>query len=457
MPHNPMSESSAPLHAASVLVADADAESARPLVAYLGNRGYRVQWADTGEKAHNLLDAQPFDVLVTELLIGRHEGMRLMNVARDRTPEVCTIIVTDPPQVARAMEAMRAGAYDVQTKPLNLEKVDAVIERGIKVQQLLYEQHQLKRRLDEQYGLTSLIGQSRPMTLVYNTLRQSASTLAPIVLSGEPGTGKDLAAQAIHNTSVRRNGPFVKLDCRAGTSASIERELLGAPAAAGETAYTGRIELADGGTLYLDHAEALPDALWVLVTGVVKTGRFTRPSDTRAVHSDIRLVVSIESAHRSDSKVNALRESMNAIHVDLPPLRERREDLPLLLDYFLAEAARRHRKPVPAVSWDALEVLQRYAWPGNVRELRACAEAMAYAAKADRAITLTAVPREIREAADTAAGDLIIPAGATMKEVERIVIEETMRAAGNDKEACAKRLGIGLRTLYRKLKEYESA
>jgi len=353
-------------------------------------------------------------------------------------------------------EAMRLGAYDYQTKPLNLGKLEAVIQRGISFQQLVYEQHHLKRRLDEHYGLASLIGGSRAMTRIYNTVRQSASVLAPVIITGEAGAGRDLVAQAIHNTSLRRDGAFVKLDCGAGTPESIETELFGAAGSLG-----GRLELADEGTLYLEHIDALPAHMLEALSSLVETGQVNRPTDKKTLSVAPRLIVSwISTKKRSkvlENFLTILADSSQAIAIELPPLRKRKEDIPELVDYFLAGIGVQRETPGLRLTRNVMELFQRYEWPGNVAELRSCLEGMAVGARAGESLTLNDVPLTIREDAPHVEGDIRIPGGATMRDIERIAITETMRACDGKKEECARRLGIGLRTLYRKLKDYEES
>jgi DNA-binding NtrC family response regulator len=246
--------------AGAVLLVDRDQAVGRSVVAYLDERGYEVEWVDDGEKAYNRLDERGFDVLITELRSHRIDGMRLMAVAKDRNPEICVVLIAEEPEVERAVEAMRLGALDFQTKPLNLGKLEAVIEQGLGRQRLVLEQHELRRRLDEAYGLPSLVGKSRAMVKVYEAVRQIAPTRATVLIQGATGTGKDLVAQAIHNNSPRKDAPFVKLNCASIPEALVESELFGHV----EGAFTGatrtrkgRFEVADTGTLFLDEVGEL--------------------------------------------------------------------------------------------------------------------------------------------------------------------------------------------------------
>jgi len=440
---------------ARVLLVDQDQGVAHRILDYLTARRYVVEWVDAGEKAFNLLDRGLFDVLITELSLRGGDGMRLMTVARDRNPDVCVIFLTEQADMELATEAMRQGAYDFQFKPVNLGKLEAVIKRGLDVQQLVYRQHELHRRLDEHYGLGSLVGNSRQMVRVYEAVRHAAPDNEPVMIEGEPGTGKDLLAQALHTNSLRRDGAFVKVQCAGGPPERVARELFGFATDAGAS-QPGRIEAADKGTLYLDNVNELTREQQAAVAAVMREGRYQRPGGRRPIAVNVRIVVSLVrpfDARQLDGDLMSLLQ--NSHHIEAPSLRERPEDIPLLIQHFLEVSARRHGLETPAITRHAMDILMRYQWPGNVRELGNLAEGMAVASKGTGTVDVFALPEYVRALARPASGEIRIPAGATMAEVERIVIEETMKRCRYNKNACAKTLQIGLRTLYRKLKEYD--
>lgn len=446
----------------SVLVVDQDPSVTREIVGFLKDRGYAVEGVDDGEKAYNLLDERPFDVLITELRSHRINGMRLMAVAKDRNPEICVILITREPDVEQATEAMRQGALDFQTKPLNLGKLEAVIQQGLGRQRLVLEQHELRRRLDEQYGLGSLVGRSRHMVKVYEAVRQIAPTRATVLIQGETGTGKDLVAQAIHNNSPRRDAPFVKLNCASIPEALVESELFGHVAGAFTGAIhtrRGRFELADKGTLFLDEVGELSLALQAKLLRVLESGQFERLGDSRTLHVDVRLIAAtnrpLEKMVAEGTFRDDLYYRLRVVTIDMPALRRRREDIPMLVDHFIREACRANGKTIDGITRNAIDVLTRYEWPGNVRELRNIVEGMVIMARAGTLLDVSDVPQHLRRSTAPEVNEIRIPTGASMQEIERIVIEETMKVCGFNKEACAKTLGIGLRTLYRKLKEYD--
>jgi len=438
---------------AAVLLADRDAESGREIMAYLDGRGYSVEWVDDGEKAFNQLDTRHFDVLITGLHMRRGDGMRLMSVAKERNPEVCVVIIADHPDIELATEAMRQGAYDFQIRPVNLRKLEAVIQRGIAHQGLVLERHALSRRLDEQYGFANLVGNSRQMVKVYNAVRKAAPATMPVLIRGESGVGKDLIAFAIHNNSPRRDEPFVKLECSGVPEGRLEVDLFGSAQVL--EVQRGRIEIADKGTLFIDEVGELNERQQKGVLRVIKQGRAQRLGDTRAMRVDVRVIAAASHALERDRTIEGLYDLFHAVMIDVPPLRERREDIPLLVHHFMRDASRVSGAPVAGISQNGLDLLMRYDWPGNVRELKNMVDGMVVMSSGNRPLDVKDIPEHIRQATGPRSMEIRIPMGATMEEVERAVIEETLKASGYKKEACATTLGIGLRTLYRKLKEYD--
>jgi DNA-binding NtrC family response regulator len=437
---------------ASVLLVDRDPDVARRILAYLKERNYVVDSVDDGEKAFNLLDSRLFDVLIADLNIRRVDGLRLMAVARDRNPDICVIFITEHTEIDLATEAMRQGAYDFQVRPVNLGKLEAVIQRGLNFQQLVLRQHEMRRRLDERYGLGSLVGNSRQMVRVYDAVRQAAPNADPVLIQGESGTGKDLIAQAIHTNSPRRDEAFVKVQCAGGPGHRLHRELFGDPAAGiGQ----GKIELADHGTLYLDEVDALDPGLQAAFTSLIDYGRVQKPGEKKTLAVDVRIIASSCISPGTVPRGIAVFQRSGTFHIDAPALRDRPEDIPLLTNHFLEEIAGKRIFPVPKIMPRAMDLLMRYNWPGNVRELKNLCEGLALLTRGEREIDAYDVPEHLRLAASAPRENISIVPGTTMAEIERIVIAETLKMCGYNKTACAKKLDIGLRTLYRKLKELE--
>ena len=444
-----------------VLAADRDQEVTRGISDHLGSRGFDVVCADDLEKAFNLLDSRLFDVIVAELALQRGGGMRLLHVARDRNPDACVIFAAEARDQELALEAMRQGAYDFQIKPLALDKLEAVIRRGLEHQRLLLQQVELRRLLDERYGLRNILGRSRQMAHVYNTLRQAAPAASNVLIIGEAGAGKDLAAHALHINSPRRDGPFVALDCEKLPPDALDRELHGCLAGAApdiDESRPGRFELAEGGTLYLDRVHALTPGLQEGLHDILRTQRVTRLGGRRPARVNCRVIAAAPfplAPLVNDGRFHEeLFRLLSTVTIEMPPLRARREDIPLLASHFLKESAQVHGKAIDGITRNAVDILTRFDWPGNVRQLRNVVDAMVLARRGGRDLDVGDLPQHIREGAAAHPSEIRLPTGATMAEIERAAIEETLKSCDYNKGEAAKILGIGLRTLYRKLKEY---
>ncbi len=453
-------------HAATrprVLVVARDTTEIRKIVGYLeDDLLYDVTWAPDGESGYNALDSSFFDAMVAEIRPQRVVGLRLLTLARQRNPEVCVVLLTSsaPDDIELATEAMRLGAYDFQMAPWNLQKLGAVIDRGLSHQELVVQFSELHRRVEQKYGIHNIIGNSPQMITIYNQIRQIAPTHATVLVLGESGTGKELVAQAIHQQSARRNERFVKLDATALSPTLIESELFGHVKGAFTGAIRdrrGRFEIADGGTLFLDEIGDLPKEVQSKLLRVLQDREFERVGGTETVRSDVRLICATHRNLQAMVDSNAFRLDLyyrlNVVTITLPPLRERRTDIPLLIDAMVRRFNSEHGKSVTGLTRGAMDRLLTYGWPGNVRELRNVIEGLIVLSSGPDPIDVEQLPRQIRrsEPDDTA---ISFPVGTPMKDIERLAIEETLRHVRGDKGKAAELLGIGLRTLYRKLKAY---
>jgi DNA-binding NtrC family response regulator len=446
------------------VVVDKDEARGRELTAFLDEQvGVDATLVRDGEAAYNILDGETVHVLITDLKSQRIDGMRLLEIARVRNSEVAVVIIASEVELSTATEAMRRGAYDVQTRPINFERLKAVLERAISHQQLVVEVTDLQARLDHRYGVDFLTGKSPQMISVYDRIRQLANARTTILVSGETGTGKELVAKSIHHLSPRRNEPFVGLNCSALAEGVVESELFGHERGAFTGAVAerkGRFEIADGGTLFLDEISEVSPAIQVKLLRVIQERELERVGGTRTVQVDVRLICATNRDLGALVREGRFREDLyyrlNVASIHLPPLRERKSDIPLLVDEFIDQFAEENGKRIKGVTRGAMELLMQYDWPGNVRELRNLIEGMVVFGHDGEPLDVGDLPNHLR-VQPSESRDLGLRVGMTMDEIEKRAIEETLKATGYDKQRTAQILGIGLRTLYRKMKQYQGS
>ena len=461
-----------PLHRPRALIVDKDSVETKALLATLEADGFDVKWVKDGEQAFNVLDAPGPDeaggatapgpeVVITELRAQRVDGMRLLEVAKRRNPEVCVILIADAATIELATEAMREGAYDFQTRPLNLPKMIAVIRRALGHQQLVGRVSDLAERLDERARVPSLTGHSRAMQDLYARIAQVAGTRATVLIQGETGTGKELIAKAIHQLSPRKNDRFVKLHCAELSENIIESELFGHERGAftgAEQQRRGRFELADQGTLFVDEISEVPMNIQTKLLRVLQDRQFERVGGEETVTVDARVIAAANKSLELLVARGEFREDLyyrlRVVLLEVPPLRERRDDIPLLVEEFIHAFNKEHARKVTGMTRGVVDRMMQYDWPGNVRELKNTVEEMVLFTQGKRALDVSDLPIALRQQRPSTAPELHLAVGMSMQEIERAAIEATLRQVGYDKQKAAKTLGIGLRTLYRKVKEY---
>jgi two-component system response regulator HydG len=443
-----------------VLVVDSHDSEARGVVRHLEAEGFRPTYLRNEEDAFNLIDEETIDGVIAEIRTPRIDGIRLLHIARLRNPETCVIFIAGPDDIGLATRGVSEGAYDFQTRPLNLEKLVAVLRRGQGAQRLADRLSDLNRRLDRKYGLGNIIGNSAAISGVLAKIRQVGSSEASVLIRGETGTGKELIATAIHQNSGRKDGPLLKLDCGDLAEGLVESELFGHVRGAFTDAVSdrqGRFELADGGTLFLDGVGELGARTQAKLLRVLEDGRFYKLGAERARKVDVRLIASTQVDLRELVQQGRFRGDLfyrlNVISLEMPALRHRRQDIPLLLDHFLGEAATTAGKPAPVLAPAAMNRLMRYAWPGNVRELKNVATGLVFAHEGTRPLDVGDLPPFLQELPADDPG-IWVSMGTPFREVERRMLETALLATGFDRKAAARMLGMSLRTLYRRISEY---
>ncbi|MBI1370582.1 MAG: response regulator [Planctomycetes bacterium] len=457
-----MSQPSEPV-SAQILIVDDEVAHAEVMAEALQRLGHVCTLVHDSTAAADELRHGAFDVIVTDLVMdGEDAGMKVLKVAAETQPNAEVIMVTAHGDVPTAKAALRGGAYDFIEKPLDLDVFRNLVNRAAQTVILRNQNTELRQQVDERFGLQGIIGHSPAIQRILTTVRQVAASDIPILITGESGTGKELIARAIHANSNRAKKPFKPLNC-AGLSASIlESELFGHVKGAftgAEREREGVFEYADGGTLLLDEIGDMPMDMQAKLLRVLESGEVVRVGDNAPRHVDVRLISATNHDVQKLITDGKFREDLyfriRGVEIHLPPLRQRREDIPLLVHSFIERFAKTMNKPVRNISEPAQMALMQYPWPGNVRQLLNVVQNMVVIADGDT-IELHHVPPEIRAAGDAAAsGDSLDGlAGLSLEQIEKQAIRNTLRMTGGNREQAAKLLNIGERTLYRKLKEY---
>jgi DNA-binding NtrC family response regulator len=415
--------------------------------------------------AMNVLESQPVDVLLTDLrLMGGSEGLDMLTRAQSIPHPPVSVLMTAYGSEKVAVQAMKQGAYDYITKPLDLEKLDAVLVRALHSRKVETENRQLREELDKKFGLEKLIGNAPAMVEIYERIRQVAPSRATVLIEGESGTGKELVAQSLHMLSPRKASRFVVVHCAALSSQLLESELFGHEKGAFTGASerrAGRFEEANHGTIFLDEIGEIDAATQVKLLRALGEQTIQRVGSNQNIKVDVRVVAAtnknLEAMVREGKFRDDLFYRLDVVPIRLPPLRERREDIPLLINAFVQEFARQNSKRITGLSADAQEALQRYEWPGNIRELRATIERAVILCRGER-IGLRDLPDRIQgkpEAADRPGGAISVSStDLNLEKMEKSFIEQALRLTDGNVTEAAKLLGISRRTLHRKINTY---
>jgi two-component system response regulator AtoC len=451
----------------TILIADDEKHTLDGLRRLLEDN-YDVYIAADIAGAIDVLEREPIDVLLTDLRLGTEDGMTLIDRALKMPRAPISIMMTAYGSVDTAVEAMKRGAYDFVTKPLNLDKVELLIARALRSRKLEQENRSLREQVEERYGLENIWGESAVLHDVLDTIKQVAPSSANVLIEGESGTGKELAAHSIHNLSRRNKAKFVVVHCAALSPHLLESELFGHEKGAftGATERRiGRFEQANGGTIFLDEVGEIDPATQVKLLRVMGENRaFERVGGNQTLHADVRLIAAtnknLEKLVQDGKFRDDLFFRLNVVRITMPPLRERKEDIPLLTRGFLRQFCKANDKPLLELTADAMNALLLYDWPGNVRELRTAIEHGVVMATGPK-ITLRDLPMSVREAsgaslprgisATKAFGEKVNP--LDLHETERKLVLQALASTRGNVTAAAKKLGISRRTLHRKINE----
>ena len=445
-----------------VLIADDDVSHAEALADGLETDGYRCRNVHSGRDALARLAEESFDAVLTDLVMPDLSGIEVLKEARRLQPDAVVLLVTGHESVKTAVDALRHGAADYLTKPVDLGELRARLARAVEGGRLRRDHLELQRQIDKRFGFEGILGNSPRMRRVFEILGQVSGTNATVLVTGESGTGKELVARAIHQNSPRAREHFVAVNCAALSEDLIESELFGHVKGAftgAVAAKEGRIVYADGGTLFLDEVGDMAPATQAKLLRVLETREVQPVGGNQLQKVDIRLIAATNRDLKERVREGAFREDLlyrlQVVTVEMPPLRERKGDIPLLIDHFVSELSAQHGRAVRGIAPEARTALLRYDWPGNVRELRNTIESMVLLARGG-ILLLEDVPDPIRssESGGGSHGGAHDFVGRSLAEVERDLVRENLKAFGGNREKTAKVLGIGERTLYRKIKEY---
>jgi DNA-binding NtrC family response regulator len=451
----------APEQAPKVLVVDDEATMRDVLEMRLQEWGFEVFLAADAAAAETLVEREDPDLVLSDVVMPGTSGLELLRKLKGGRPDRPVILLTAHGTVEMAVDAIKEGALDFLTKPINYANLKAVLAQASRDQQLLARSRKATAELEkEDRGFGPFIGTSPPMKIVYEQIRDMAESDASVLITGESGTGKELAARTIHNLSRRRDHPFVALNAAAIPRELVESELFGHEKGAFTGATTDRMgcfELADGGTLLLDEIAEMPMELQPKLLRVLDEARFRRVGGKREISVDVRTVSATNKDPREAVRKGILREDLyyrlNVFTLRLPPLRERDGDIALTAQYFLEVMSEKHGTQARAFRDETLQLMERYRWPGNVRELKNMMERAVILSK-DEWIEPIHLPAYVRDPAVDQTQELVIPTGLTAAELEKRLILQTLNETGNNKAAAARRLGLNEKTIRNKLKAY---
>lgn len=441
-----------------VLVVDDERNTREGLKMALSREDRSVHTAEDGRDALQQMRDRSFDVVVTDLRMPRIDGMELLKEVRKRSPETEVIVLTGYGTIETAVEAMREGAKGFIRKPVNIDELENEISHVLEQRQLLTENEHLRQQLKERFGLDNMVGRSPEMMRVFERIKQIGPTKSTVMITGETGTGKELVAYAIHSASPRRDKLFQPVNCAALPESLLESELFGHE----RGAFTGAVkqkkgyfEVADGGTIFLDEIGEISLPVQVKLLRILEQRQFERVGGTTTLTVDVRVVAATNADLTRLIQEGRFREDLfyrlNVVTIELPPLRERKEDIPLLAETFLRQFAEENRKGPMRFEPETLGILKEQPWHGNVRELRHLVEQMVVLSRSN-VLTPDDLPGKYH--VEPVKDVIEIPKGTTLKNAEKKIILQTLRDQDGNRTRTSEVLGIGRRTLIRKLQEY---
>lgn len=443
----------------TILIIDDEKNIREGLAADFEMDGYNVKIAANGKEGLDLLSKGDIDLVITDLRMpGSISGEQVLREVTTKMPGIPVIVLTGHGSIDAAVKAMQDGAYDFLTKPLNLEQLEVIVKRALEGRELKIKHTELLKQVSTQKKTDNIIGKSAAMQKVMSLVKKVADARISVLITGETGVGKEVVANAIHNLSSRSDKAFIPVVCSSLSETLLESELFGHEKGAftnAESLHKGKFELAHGGTIFLDEIGEINMSVQVKLLRVLQERKFERVGGEEPIEVDVRVLAATNKNLEEEVKAGRFREDLyfrlNGIHIEVPPLRERKDDLPLLLNSFIERYNAENGKHITGFDNQARNALYKYDWPGNIRELQHCVESSVVMASGSE-ITLEDLPPSVSKASGIET--ISVPVGITLDEAEKIIIQENLAANKGNKSKTAETLGIGRKTLHRKLQEY---
>jgi two-component system response regulator HydG len=445
-----------------ILVVDDEASHRKMIEAVLSDEGYEIKQAEDGQAAIEAVEKGFFDLILMDIRMARISGIEALKQIKEISSGIPIIIMTAYASVDSAVEALKSGAYDYLTKPLDIDELKILVEKALRFHQLEKENVYLKERLNDRFDFSNIIGRGPAMKTLFDTMALVAPSEATVLIFGESGTGKELIADAIHQNSSRQDRPFIKVNCAALPETLLESELFGHEKGAFTGAVArkqGRFQLAHKSSIFLDEVAEMASTTQAKILRVLQEREFEPIGSTQTIKVDTRVIAATNKNLEEEIKEGRFREDLyyrlNVVNLEVPPLRERREDISLLADFFLKRYAEKNKRMIKGFTPRAMDLLMRYEWPGNVRELENVVERAVIMARGEM-ITPPEFPDILQELdPEVKATYVDLSPGRTLKDVEKDMIIRTLEETGGNRTHAAKILGISRRTLQLKLKELD--
>lgn len=441
----------------NILIIDDEKNIREGLGAALEMDGYTVFLAADGKQGLEILERGDIDLVITDLKMPEVSGEEILAKVTGETPGIPLIVLTGHGTIDSAVDAMRKGAYDFLTKPVNLDRLSLLVKRALERREISLQNSVYRKEIEGKTTFENMIGKSHEIQKVFDLVKKVAPSKASVLITGESGVGKEMIANALHNLSPRKDKPFIKVHCAALSDSLLESELFGHEKGAFTGAIAmkrGRFELAHEGTIFLDEIGEISQNVQVKLLRVIQERKFERVGGEETLDVDVRIIAATNRNLEEEIKKGNFREDLyyrlNVVNINVPPLRERKDDIPIMVNNFIRKFSKENNKNITTVDTKAKNALYSYDWPGNIRELRNCIEGAVVIAEGST-LRLEDLPPAVRKSQENSS--ISIPAGTDMDTAEKIIIRETLLFCHGNKSKTAQVLGIGRKTLHRKLME----